>query len=61
MSMRRENDEVICECDDCGSEEAAGTLTFTEFVQWLKDQGWKIRKDAETWLHRCASCREERE
>ena len=37
--IRTENKELVCECNECGTEEWGGTLEFKEFVQQLKEQG----------------------
>ncbi len=57
--MRTEKGETICECDSCGEEAASGTLEWTAFIRWLKDQGWKTRKDGEAWTHFCPECSED--
>lgn len=57
--IHREDGELVCECNECGNEEYAGTLEFREFVQSLKEDGWKIRKDGDVWLHICPKCAEE--
>lgn len=54
--IHKEDDELVAECDDCGLSEYGGTLEFKEFVQQLKDTGWKIRKEDGQWLHRCPDC-----
>jgi len=56
--LTRDKGEITVACDDCGSEEYSGVLDFAEFIQWLKEQGWKIRKDGDVWTHTCGSCEE---
>jgi hypothetical protein len=55
--IRKVAGEYICECNDCGEEEYGGTEDdFRKFVERLKGDGWKIRKDGETWEHICPEC-----
>jgi hypothetical protein len=56
--IRREGDEHLCECDGCGATEYSGTLGFLEFVRDLKEQGWKVRKEEDEWVHYCPDCAE---
>ncbi len=56
MMRGSEKTELCCECDGCGQEVFGGTLSFQEFIQDLKGQGWKMRKDEETWEHFCPDC-----
>lgn len=55
--IHKENGELVVECHECGIEEFGGTLEFREFIQQLKDTGWKIRKEDDEWIHNCPSCR----
>lgn len=65
MSIRKVKDEFVAECNDCGTEEYGGTIDiksqsgFREFVQLLKDQGWRIKKDddSDEWKHYCPECK----
>lgn len=52
----KEDGELVAECNDCGTHEYGGTLEFREFVQSLKDLGWRISKDGEEWVHHCPEC-----
>lgn len=58
MTIRTDGGELVCECNECGSEVYGGTLNFREFVADLKDQGWKIGKDEDGWSHTCPDCQE---
>jgi len=59
MSIRRDKGELVAECDECGTEFPGGVQDdFRTFIQELKDAGWKIRKDGETWEHICPDCQE---
>ena len=59
MSIRRKAGEFVCECDDCGDKMFGGTTEeFKNFVEEIEAEGWKIRKDDETWIHICPSCAE---
>lgn len=57
--IRKDHGELVCECDGCGTEKYGGTLNFQMFVEDIKDEGWKIRKDNGEWCHYCESCVEE--
>lgn len=56
MSIYKVANELICECDGCGQEHCGGTLEWSEFIQDLKDSGWKIRKEEDEWQHYCDDC-----
>lgn len=49
--------ELICSCDSCGSEEYGGTMEFRKFIEYLKGQNWKIKKEDDVWVHYCPDCR----
>lgn len=50
--------ELVCECNECGSEHYGGCLEFGEFVTDLKEQGWRIRKEEDEFIHLCPDCQE---
>jgi hypothetical protein len=57
MSIRNSGGgELVAECNGCGTEEYSGTLGFTDFVDWLKSQHWRIKKDGDEWEHYCSEC-----
>ena len=57
--IRKVKGEYVCECDACGEEAYGGTLEdFREFVEEIKAQGWRARKEDDSWLHRCPDCAE---
>ncbi len=59
MSIRRDNGEFMAECEDCGATHYGGVEDdFKAFVDDLKKEGWKIRKDEDSgeWEHRCEEC-----
>ena len=51
--------ELEATCNECGAEEYGGNMDFREFVEDLKEQGWKVYRDEEedTWQHLCPDCR----
>lgn len=63
--IRRHRGELIAECDGCGEIFAGGCQEdFSDFVNELKDDGWKIVRsendDGEGnggYEHYCESCR----
>lgn len=56
--IRTEKGELTAYCEECGCPEHGGTLGFREFVEHLKEQGWEIRKEEDSWLHTCPDCAE---
>ena len=56
--IRTVNGEHVCECNECGEEAYGGTADFREFVDDLKEDGWRIRKADDGWEHQCPSCSE---
>lgn len=54
--IHRENGELVAECDCCGTEFPGGTLEWDAFIADLKREGWRIKKDGETWEHYCEEC-----
>jgi hypothetical protein len=54
--IRTEKGELIAECSECGEEHYGGTLEFRDFIDELKDLGWKIKKDGDEWTHICEGC-----
>jgi hypothetical protein len=59
MTIRNHNGEHIAECDECGSEVYGGTTEFLDFIQELKNDGWRIRKVEGEWEHYCEACSED--
>ena len=56
--IRRDNGELVVECEDCGHEYYGGTLEFHEFVEHLKDSDWIVHKVADRWEHICPDCQD---
>lgn len=54
--IRRDNGELVAECTECGAEFEGGTLEFADFIEDMKENGWKIRKDGDEWQHFCPEC-----
>jgi len=45
------------ECDDCGeNEEVEGT--FQDCLDFMKNNGWRTKKDGNDWLNYCPECGE---
>ncbi len=59
--IRKDKDEYICECEDCGDQLYGGTTEeFMAFVEQVKKEGWRIRKDqGGEWVHICPICSED--
>lgn len=43
-------------CDDCGGYHHLQNRVFSQKIQELKDDGWKIRKHDDLWCHYCPDC-----
>ncbi len=56
MAVQRIKGEWVMECNDCGSEEYAGTLEFQDFISECQIRGWVCRKSDSVWEHRCPEC-----
>lgn len=56
ITIRKDDGELVAECNECGMSEYGGTLEFREFVDQLKESGWAIRKDGDEWTHTCPDC-----
>ncbi len=55
--IRNERDgELVVECNECGTELYGGSEDFRDFIQSLKDDGWKIRSEDGDWCHYCPEC-----
>lgn len=56
----RNHDELVAECNGCGTELPGGTMEFREFVAYMQQQvGWWIHKEGDEWEHYCPDCMEE--
>ena len=56
--IRTVKGELVASCEECGEEAYGGTAEFREFVDDLKEDGWRIRKVDGEWSHTCPSCSE---
>jgi hypothetical protein len=60
MTIRDDRDEFIVRCNGCGSEQPSNTSDFLDFIDRLKREGWKIKKDGDVifgeWKHYCPDC-----
>lgn len=54
--IHRDDGELVCECNTCTTEQYGGTLEFRDFVTQLKEDGWRIQKDGDEWIHTCPEC-----
>ena len=52
----REKGEVGLECDECGDSFWSGCSDFKEMIEDAKEEGWRIKKDGEDWIHTCPDC-----
>jgi len=44
---------AVCENEGCGTVEEGGESTFKEFVNHIRQAGWKVVKTVEGWKHYC--------
>jgi hypothetical protein len=59
MAIRREDGELLMECDGCGEAVYGGVLEFAEFVRRMQEvEGWRVRKVEDAWEHTCRECSE---
>ena len=59
MAIHKVKGEFKCVCEDCGDELFGGcTDDFIEFVEYIKEEGWRIKKDGADWIHICPTCAE---
>lgn len=57
VAIRKEQDELVCECDQCGAEIAGGTIAdFAKFIEAIKADGWSVHKGGDTYSHFCPEC-----
>jgi hypothetical protein len=54
--IRTVQGELIAECTECGATSYGGTLEWTDFIEELKEDGWRIRKIDGEWFHYCEDC-----
>lgn len=55
--IRKEEGELVVECNACEETQYGGTLEFRDFIADIKDNGWRIRKnDMDEWEHFCPEC-----
>jgi len=52
----RQGSKIIIECDSCGEVLDTETADFEAARAAMRDEGWKIRKVADVWLHGCPRC-----
>ncbi len=46
--------EICFVCDACGSLHDTNTDNWNEALAEIKEEGWKIRKIGEDWVHCCS-------
>ena len=53
----RQHGKIVIECDSCNETfEGERDETFAHVWNRAKEEGWKTRCIAETWLHGCPKC-----
>ncbi len=43
-------------CDGCSDSHDLDVETFQEAVDMVREMGWRISRQAETWMHWCKEC-----
>lgn len=56
--IRKVKGELVAECNECGDEFPGGVLEWFPFINDMKENGWKITKDGDEWIHLCPDCQE---
>lgn len=57
MTIRTLKGELVCTCDECGTEEYGGCQdSFRAFIEELKALGWQPHKTEDGWEHTCPEC-----
>jgi ribosomal protein L37AE/L43A len=57
MSVTRENDEVIWECDGCGALLHTYLTNFDAARTKLNNSEWSVRHMLGSWEHFCPKCK----
>jgi hypothetical protein len=47
---------IICDEPNCDSVLYINDRTWSQMVQLVKHEGWKLYKQGELWKHRCPEC-----
>jgi hypothetical protein len=59
MSMHTQGDQQVVACDHCGHREYSEGVTIMDFLEHLRSQGWKMRREGDEyldWTHTCPDC-----
>lgn len=56
MIQREASGGLTAVCEDCGDTFYAGRVEFSDFITWIKEQGWEIRRVGDRWEHYCPEC-----
>ena len=43
-------------CDTCPEAVETGTRDFAEALTLIKDDGWRVRRIGDEWVHFCPDC-----
>ena len=50
--------DIACDGDGCDEELLAAEFdNWSEMIQELKDDGWRIWRSGDTWYHFCKKCK----
>lgn len=58
MLTRNRDNEIVFECDDCGTELDTQTRDFDEARTALREADWRTSKDGDKWVHHCPECKD---
>jgi len=58
MTIDRQHGKQSVTCDACGEQIERGSdcMHFDEWVDALKDEGWRFYKRRGDWQHECPQC-----
>ena len=47
---------IACNEPNCDNTLSAPDRTWSQMIQFLRNEGWKIYKTGSEWKHRCSEC-----
>lgn len=56
MTLRRNRDGIVFQCDDCGDEHPSFTSDFHDALDDFKSDGGQVKLVDGDWQHFCKEC-----
>lgn len=60
MAIKKQSSLLVLTCDACGYQaKTPETFTVDQFAalkRWFEGEGWKAKRRAAEWEHRCPVC-----